>query len=181
MSPSLAAGQSYVLVVENDPALRELFREALSGAGLEPVTVEDGLSALRCVEAAKPRAIVLDVDLPQRGGLDVQQELKGRVDSKHIPILLVGGGRTSRMSDSDVCLPKPVSGSDLIAAVQRCLRPVNWTARVSTVAVIALAGLASVRAMLTRLRAQQICGVGARRRGAIVASGQTRHKKDDYG
>ena len=125
MSPSLAAGQRYVLVVANDQVLLERFCEALRGAGFDPVSVTDGLSALRCVDAAKPRAVVLDVDLPQRGGLDVQHELKAHPDTRYIPIVLLGGKNTARMGRGDVVLRKPVSADDLIASVQRCLRAVN--------------------------------------------------------
>ena len=124
MSPSLVAGQRYVLLVEDDAFLRELYRTALRSAGFPVVAVEDGLSALRCIDSAQPRAVVLDLELPRLGGLDVQQELHANPDTQRIPIVAVTGGDTSTLNPDDVAyiLRKPVHANELIAAVQRCLR-----------------------------------------------------------
>jgi len=124
MSPSLVAGQRYVLLVEDDAFLRELYRTALRNAGFAVVAVEDGLSALRCIESAQPRAVVLDLELPTLGGWDVQQELHANPDTQRIPIVAVSGSDTRTLNPGDVAciLRKPVDTDELIAAVRRCLR-----------------------------------------------------------
>src|SRR5687768_11082679 len=53
--------ERYILVVEDDHALRDLYRYALRAAGYAVVGVEDGLDALRVMESGKPRAVVLDL------------------------------------------------------------------------------------------------------------------------
>jgi len=125
--PSPAFGQRYVLVVEDDRALREHYRAALQFAGFAAIAVEDGLTALHYIDSAKPRAVVLDLGLPRLGGLDVQQELKARPDTQHIPIVIVSGSDTSGLSQDDFAciLRKPVSAETLIAAVEQCLEPVR--------------------------------------------------------
>ena len=127
MALSFPVGHGDVLVVEDDEPLRELYRTALQAAGFAVVAVEDGLSALRCVEAAKPSVVVLDLELTQLGGSDVQQELRAHPDTQHIPIVIVSGKDTSAIDPKDVAciLRKPISTDELIAAVQRCMRP--WT------------------------------------------------------
>jgi CheY-like chemotaxis protein len=62
--------------------------------------------------------------LPQLGGLDVQQELRGNPDTQQIPIVVVSGNDTRGLNPDDfACIVrKPVSADELIEAVQRCLR-----------------------------------------------------------
>ena len=112
-----------MLVVEDDAALRELYRAALRSAGFAVVAVEDGLSALRRVESDTPRAVVLDLDLPRVGGRDVQRELSARRDTREIPILVVSGTDTEDLNPEDFAciLRKPVNADELVRAVQRCI------------------------------------------------------------
>ena len=121
--PSPGVWQRYVLVVEDDRALREYYRSALQFAGFAAIAVEDGLSALRHIDSSKPRAVVLDSGLPRLAGLDVQQELKARPETQHIPIVIVSGTDTSGLNHNDFAciLHKPVSAEELIAAVERCV------------------------------------------------------------
>lgn len=114
----------YVLVVEDDAPLRDLYRVALRAAGYAVVAVEDGLDALRRVERGRPDAVVLDLGLPRLGGRDVHRELKASPDTKDIPIVVVSGDDTSDLSPRDFAciLKKPTNVDTLIAAVQNCLR-----------------------------------------------------------
>jgi DNA-binding response OmpR family regulator len=65
---SLGIAQRYVLVVEDDAALRDFYRTALQHAGFAVVAVEDGLDALHHIDSARPHAVVLDLDLPRLAG-----------------------------------------------------------------------------------------------------------------
>ena len=114
----------YVLVVEDDAPLRDLYRVALRAAGYAVVAVEDGLDALRRVERGRPDAVVLDLGLPRLGGRDVHRELKASPDTKDIPIVVVSGDDTSDLNPRDFAciLKKPTNVDTLIAAVQNCLR-----------------------------------------------------------
>ena len=116
--------ERYVLVVEDDPTLRELYRSSLRAAGYAVVAVSDGLDALRRVEREAPDAVVLDLALPRLGGRDVQKELKSAPDTKHIPIVVVSGTDTSDLDPDDFAcvLNKPIDVDALIVAVQNCLR-----------------------------------------------------------
>ncbi len=116
--------ERYVLVVEDDPTLRELYRSTLRAAGYAVVAVSDGIDALRRVEGDPPDAVVLDLGLPRLNGRDVQRELKSAPDTKHIPIVVVSGSDTSDLDPDDFAcvLNKPISADALIVAVQNCIR-----------------------------------------------------------
>ena len=64
-----------VLVVEDDPQTREMFRMALRSEGYKVVAVEDGVDALNYLETHIPAAVVLDLGLPRLHGRDVLAEM----------------------------------------------------------------------------------------------------------
>ena len=113
-----------VLIVEDDPSLRSLYRAMLQLEGFDVTAVEDGVDALRHVEVDPPDAIVLDLGLPRLGGRDVQRELTERTDMRGIPIVIVTGEPIDDL-DQRLCariLRKPLEPGALITAVRDCLR-----------------------------------------------------------
>ena len=113
-----------MLIVEDDPQLREVYRMALRAAGHVVLAVEDGTDALRQIEQAVPDLVVLDLALPRLGGHDVHRELKARPDTRDIPIVVVTGTDLSEAEARDFAcvLRKPCDSDRLIAAVEQCLR-----------------------------------------------------------
>ena len=114
--------RSPVLIVEDDPPLRELYRSILRHAGYTVLTVEDGLTALRCIEDRPPAAVVLDLVLPRLSGRDVYRELKARPATRDIPIVVVSGHDMSDLNEADFAcvLHKPIDPDRLVAAVEKC-------------------------------------------------------------
>ena len=112
-----------MLVVEDDSALRELYRSALRTAGFAVVAVDDGLSALRQVESATPTAVILDLNLPRISGRDVKDELQSHDDTHDIPIIVISGADTTDLDPADLAciLRKPVNVEDLVDTVRRCV------------------------------------------------------------
>jgi DNA-binding response OmpR family regulator len=111
-----------VLVVEDDPPLRELFRFALAAAGYAVFAVEDGIDALRYMETRTPAAIVLDLGLPRLHGRDVQREMAAHALTAQIPIVVVTG-EAGPINESDFAcvLRKPTEPQDVVEAVRRCI------------------------------------------------------------
>jgi two-component system phosphate regulon response regulator PhoB len=118
------AGQRYVLVIEDDAPLRDLYRTALRAAGFPVVAVEDGLHALHHLETSTPSAVVLDMDLPCVSGRDVYRELRAGTATARIPIVVASGKDVSDLNPVHFAciLRKPIDADELIAAVQDCLR-----------------------------------------------------------
>jgi len=113
-----------VLVVEDDPGLRDLYRAALTSAGYAVVAVEDGVDALRRIDDRVPSAVVLDLGLPRLNGRDVSRELKSRADTRDIPIVVVSGTDTRDLNPADFAcvLRKPIHPEAIVTAVERSLR-----------------------------------------------------------
>ena len=113
-----------VLVVEDDPGLRALYKAALTVAGYVVAAVEDGMDALRYIERQMPAAIVLDLALPRLDGRDVQRELASLPATRQVPIVVVTGSEASDLDPSAFAcvLRKPVDTEMLVAQVDRCLR-----------------------------------------------------------
>ena len=81
-----AAGPSRILVVDDDPALRELLADYLSASGLVVDTAVDGGQMRRSIAERPPDAIVLDLMLPGEDGLSLARELR---KTSEVPILMV--------------------------------------------------------------------------------------------
>jgi CheY-like chemotaxis protein len=113
-----------VLVVEDDPYLRNLYRSALTSAGYSVIAVEDGLDALRRVDEQTPSAVVLDLALPRLDGRDVHRELRSRPETRHVPVVVVSGTNTEDLNPDDFAsvLHKPVLPDVVVMAVERSLR-----------------------------------------------------------
>ena len=113
-----------VLVVEDDPDLRSMYRSVLAIEGYGVVVAANGIDALRHIDLDGPDALVLDLGLPLLGGRDVQRELAAHADTRSIPIVVVTGSDTSDLNEADFSciLRKPIRAEDLIAAIRRCLQ-----------------------------------------------------------
>ena len=113
-----------VLVVEDDPQLRDLYRLALRAAGYVVIAVEDGTDALRQIDQALPALVVLDLGLPRLDGRDVHRELKARSHTRDIPVVVVSGTNISDAEAKDFAciLRKPCDADRLVAAVDQCIR-----------------------------------------------------------
>src|SRR4030088_495046 len=87
--------QMRLLVVDDDRALRDVLRRALTLAGYEVRLAESGAGALADVTGAVPDAVVLDVGLPDIDGLEVCRLL--RREGNRVPVLML----TARDTVSD--------------------------------------------------------------------------------
>ena len=112
------------MIVEEDPALRNLYSTSLKAAGYAVVSVVDGVDALRHVELGAPDAVVLDMHLPRLSGRDVYQELASRQATAAIPIVVVTDAETGDLDErAFACvLRKPVHPELLVYAIENCLR-----------------------------------------------------------
>jgi two-component system phosphate regulon response regulator PhoB len=123
--PAAPVRTQTVLVVEDDTAMRAVYRAVLKQAGYRVVAVSDGLTALQQLDSdALPDAVVLDLALPRLSGADFGRELQGRPDSRHIPIVIVTGTDGSGIEGLDVecVLQKPFLPERLLEAVDVCMR-----------------------------------------------------------
>jgi DNA-binding response OmpR family regulator len=111
-----------VLIVEDDAAVRRMYRTALGFAGYEVIEAQDGTSALHILEQRTADIVILDLILPTLSGIAVQQEIAAHAGTRHIPVVIVTGS-DMRLDHLNVpcILRKPVSPEQLVATVRTCL------------------------------------------------------------
>jgi len=83
------ADKGYVLIVEDDPMVRELLRRFLDQAGWDVVEAEDGRAALTQIAHRRPSLILLDLMLPELDGIQVIDELHTMPHARDIPIIVL--------------------------------------------------------------------------------------------
>jgi DNA-binding response OmpR family regulator len=114
-----------ILIVEDDDALCQLYRSALTLAGFRVETADDGLAALRKIEARRPDLIVLDLHLPLVDGLAVLSELRANSDTWSIPVVVVTGADYQyAVAQASAILHKPCEPDTLISVIERHLHNV---------------------------------------------------------
>ena len=120
-----------VLVVEDEPAQRELLSYNLSAEGFRVIQAENGEEALILVDEENPDIIVLDWMLPAVSGIEVCRRLKTRNDTRNIPIIMLSA-RTEEVdrirgleTGADDYVVKPYSVLELMARVRAQLRRVR--------------------------------------------------------
>jgi DNA-binding response OmpR family regulator len=117
-----------VLVVEDEPDVAGLIKHALEHSGDANVRiVASGDLALKAVTAKPADLIVLDLNLPVVGGLEVCRILRSRTESRHIPIIMLTArsGEDDRVAGLEVgaddYVTKPFSLRELTARVRAVL------------------------------------------------------------
>ncbi|MDQ1712619.1 MAG: two-component system, OmpR family, response regulator [Frankiaceae bacterium] len=80
-----------VLVVEDDPSVRGLLHTLLTGEGYDVSTASDGLAGLVKASSAKPDLMLLDLMMPDLGGVRVLEELRGDPALADVPVIVVTG------------------------------------------------------------------------------------------
>lgn len=117
---------TYVLVVEDEPTIRELIADVLREWGYHVETATNGLDALRLMRYQVPHAIVLDLMMPQLDatGFVELKRLNPAFDA--IPILLVtaafGAAEAARRLGAQACLSKPFELDELVNVVDELVR-----------------------------------------------------------
>ena len=80
-----------VLVVEDDPSVRGLLHTLLTGEGYEVATASDGLAGLVKASTQRPDLMLLDLMMPDLGGIRVLEELREDPAMADIPVIVVTG------------------------------------------------------------------------------------------
>jgi two-component system response regulator MprA len=119
-----------VLVVDDEPAVREVLERILRVEGFEVALAGDGREAVRSQAAAPADAVLLDVLMPGLDGLEVCRRMRDTGD--HTPVLMltaqegVGDRVAGLEAGADDYLPKPFALEELLARLRALLRRSSW-------------------------------------------------------
>ena len=115
-----------ILVVDDDAGVRQAVGRALAFEGYVVTQAGDGAEALRLTAAARPDAMVVDVVMPEVGGLEVCRELRARGDDLPILVLTARHSVADRVAGLDAgaddYLVKPFALEELLARLRALLR-----------------------------------------------------------
>ncbi len=98
-----------VLVVDDEPDVREYLSALLEDNGFDVATAEDGTNALDKVRARLPDLITLDITMPEKSGVRFYRDIREDEQLKHIPVIMVTGISTDfeRFISSRKQVPPP--------------------------------------------------------------------------
>jgi two-component system OmpR family response regulator len=119
-------GPVRVLVVDDEPTLAELLSMALRYEGWEVRSAGDGMTAVRTAREFRPDAVVLDMMLPDIGGLEVLRRLRG--ETPDVPVLFltakdaVEDRITGLTAGGDDYVTKPFSLEEVVARLRGLMR-----------------------------------------------------------
>jgi CheY-like chemotaxis protein len=116
--------QRKVLVVDDDPSIREVLAIILGAEGYQVLTAADGQKALELLrDGAMPQVILLDLMMPVMNGWAFREEMQRDATFAPIPVLVMTGDgeiadKTARLSAAGF-LRKPIALTDLLETVAR--------------------------------------------------------------
>jgi two-component system OmpR family response regulator len=115
-----------VLVVEDEPGVRELVSEALSVAGHQALVARDGLEAINLLQSQKPDLIISDVNMPKLDGFAMVEKLRDRGIGTPVIFLTARNekpdvGKGFRIGADDY-VAKPFGIEELVLRVNAVLR-----------------------------------------------------------
>lgn len=114
-----------VLVVDDDPNILLMLDSTLESAGMEVTTCRDPNSVEALVEARNFDAAILDISMPEVSGIDLLKSLRGRPETRSLPVLILSSLATQedrvlglRAGASDY-LTKPFDPEELVLRIER--------------------------------------------------------------
>lgn len=123
-------GRMRLLVVDDDPAIREALELLLSLNGFEVAIAADGREGIRTLAESRPDAVILDVLMPGMDGLEVCRRIRAGGDRTPVLMLTARAEVSERVAGleagADDYLVKPFARQELLARLRALLRRTGW-------------------------------------------------------
>ncbi|MEZ4593684.1 MAG: response regulator [Chloroflexota bacterium] len=116
-----------VLIIEDDPVIRNILQMNLSDHGYTVLSAEDGLEGVRTAKGQQPGIILMDIRLPNITGWEATRRLKAEPTTAHIPIIALTAQSTSKdlqrcfEAGCDAFMTKPIQFGQLFTKIEMML------------------------------------------------------------
>ena len=118
-----------ILVIDDDPGINELVERVLAKRGHEALSATNGIEGITIAEAEQPDVILLDVLMPQIGGIKILRHLRSSDRTAHIPTLIVSAAGPEVLQEirdmgedgADGLITKPFRQDELLAKIDELL------------------------------------------------------------
>jgi CheY-like chemotaxis protein len=118
-----------ILVVDDDPITQRVLHHYLTRMGHHILSASNGREAIEVARRELPQLIILDVMMPEMGGLTALRQLKEIESTKSIPVIIVTVQAATltqleaEASGAALFITKPFSPTQLLAAIKGLLQP----------------------------------------------------------
>jgi CheY-like chemotaxis protein len=120
-----------ILIVDDEPDIRNFLSACIEDAGFQVDTAKDGIEAIEKVKADPPDLITLDLVMPRRSGVRVIRELQGNPDWAKIPVIVITAHARDEFGSEDIkalsaftprmrpryTIEKPVTSEKIVQAI----------------------------------------------------------------
>lgn len=129
------ASEKKILVVDDEPDVRNFLAACLEDAGFDVETASDGVDALEKVKARVPDLMTLDMVMPRKSGIQMMRNLREREEWSSIPVIVITAHAHDEFGSEDIkefsafairhrpryTMEKPVTPEKLVKAVGEIL------------------------------------------------------------
>lgn len=116
-----------IVVIDDDAADRGRVQEFLQAQGFEVRAFDDGVRALVEIDASQPGLILLEMDLPRLGGVDLARAIRAHAETRHIPVMFLSKKTDPRSMIEGInvgaksYMTKPFEADDLLSKVKKAI------------------------------------------------------------
>ena len=117
-------GQPQILIVEDEPEMRQVLADMLARPGWRVTQAADGVEALELLAARRPDVVLTDLNMPRMDGREALEHIKSDPTLRKIPVVIMTTSRAEEDIDSSYdhgasgFVVKPVEFDGLVAAIQ---------------------------------------------------------------
>jgi CheY-like chemotaxis protein len=96
------ASEKTILVVDDEPDVREFLSACIKDAGFQVKTAEDGVDGLEKIEKYMPDLVTVDMVMPRRSGINLIRKLKKDKNMANIPVIVITAHAQDEFGEEDI-------------------------------------------------------------------------------